>query len=89
MADPEWFTPKSKPVTYIGTFVELYNWRNREQVHEIHRIIELQKMCALTTKNPHNLGTHWIIKILSVLRNAHVVPKNQNKFVFYVNNYIN
>ncbi len=28
VADPEWFTPKSMPVTYTGVFVELYNWRN-------------------------------------------------------------
>ena len=27
-------------------------------------------------------------KISSVLRSAHMVPKDQDKFVFYVNNYI-
>ena len=25
VADPEQFTPKDKPVTYIGAFVEFYN----------------------------------------------------------------
>ncbi len=25
VADPEWFTPKGKPVTYTGALVELYN----------------------------------------------------------------
>ena len=25
VADLEWFTPKSKPVTYTSAFVELYN----------------------------------------------------------------
>ena len=25
VTDPEWFTPKGKPVTYTGAFVELYN----------------------------------------------------------------
>ena len=51
-------------------------------------MIELENMRALTTKNLHNLGTHWIIEISLVLRSAHVVPRDQDKFVFYVNNYI-
>ena len=88
VADPERFTPKGKPVTYTGAFVELYNWRNGGQVHEIHRMIELEKMRASTAENPRNLGAHRIIEISSVLRSAHVVPRDQNKFVFYVNNYI-
>ena len=29
-----------------------------------------------------------MIEILLVLYNAYLIPKNQNKFVFYVNNYI-
>ncbi len=33
VADPERFTLKGKPVIYTGAFVELYNWRNRGQVH--------------------------------------------------------
>ena len=45
-------------------------------------------MHASTLENPRNLGTHWIIEILLVLCNTHVVTKNQDKFVFYVNNYI-
>ena len=88
VADPEQFTFKGKPVTYTGAFVELYNWMNREQIHEIHEIIKLKKMCALTSKNPRNLITHWIIEISSVLRNAQVISRDQDKIVFYVNNYI-
>ena len=88
MADPEWFTPKVKPLTYTGALVKLYNWRNRRQVHEIHRMVELEKMHILIAENPHNLGVHWIIEISSVLRSTHVVPRNQNKVVFHVNNYI-
>ena len=88
VADLKRFIPKGKPVTYIGAFVELYNSRNSRQVHEIHKIIELKKMRALTVENPRNLGTHRIIEILLVLRSVHIVPRDQNKFVFYVNNYI-
>ncbi len=89
VADPERFPPKGKPVTYTGALVELYNWRNRGQVHEIHGMFELEKMCASIAKNPHNLGAHRIIEILSILRSTHVVPRDQDKVVFYVNNYIN
>ena len=51
-------------------------------------MIELEKMHVLTMENSHNLVTHRIIKILSIPHNAYIVPEDQNKFVFYVNNYI-
>ena len=52
-------------------------------------MIERKKICVLITKNPHNLGAHWMIEILLVLYNAHKISRNQDKFVFDVNNYIN
>ena len=45
-------------------------------------------MYALTAENSRNLGAHWIIEISPVLRSTYVVPRNQDKFMFYVNNYI-
>ena len=51
-------------------------------------MIGLKKMCALTAENLRNLGSYWIIKISSILGSTHVVPKNQDKFIFYVNNSI-
>ena len=89
MVDQEWFTVKGKPVTYIEAFVKFYNWRNRRQVHEIHGMIELERIRALTIENPRNLGTHWMVEISSVLHSAYLLPRNQDRFVFYVNNYIN
>ena len=88
MVDPEQFTYKTKPVTYIEALVELYNWKNRGQIHEIHKMIQFEKMHALTAENSDNLGTYWIIEISSLFHNTHVIPRNQDKFVFYVNNYI-
>ena len=88
MADPEWFTLKGKPVIYTRAFVELYNWRNHKQVHEIYEIIKLEKMRASIAENLRNLGAYWMMKILSILHSAHVVPRDQDKFVFYINNYI-
>ena len=76
VADPEQFTDKSKPITYIGAFVELYNWRNRGQVHEIHGIVELEKIHASTAKHLRNFGAHRIVKISLILRKVHVVPRN-------------
>ena len=43
VADPKQFMAKSKPITYIEIFVELYKQRNCGQVYEIHRIVELKK----------------------------------------------
>ena len=88
VADPERFTAKGKQITYTGTFVELYKWRNRGQVHEIQGMVELDKWHASTAENPHNLGAHCIIEVSSVLRSAHVIPRNQDRMVFNVNNYI-
>ncbi len=51
-------------------------------------MIELEKMRASIAKNLGNLGAHRIIGISSILRSAHVVPRDQDKVVFYVNNYI-
>ena len=51
-------------------------------------MIELEKICALTADNLRNLGAHQIIEISSVLHSTHLVPEDQDKFVFYINNYI-
>lgn len=41
------------------------------------------------TKNCHNLSVYQIIEILLVFYNTYINPKNQNKFIFDLNNYIN
>ena len=38
------------------------------------------------TENPRNLGAYYIIEVSLVLHSAQVVPKNQIKMIFYVNN---
>ena len=88
MADPKRFILKDKLVTYIGAFVELYIWKNGRQVYDIHRMIEVKKMRALTIKNSGNLNAHQIIEISLVLHITHMFPKNQDKFMFYINSYI-
>lgn len=40
-------------------------------------------------ENLYNTSTYQIIKIMTVLHTTYLVPKNQEKFVFYINNYIN
>ena len=88
VADPKWFTFKGKPVIYTKVFVEFYNQKNGRQVHEIHEMIELEKMHVLTTENFRNLSAYRIIDILLILCSAYIVPRGQDKIVFYVNNYI-
>ena len=78
MADPKWFILKSKPVIYIEAFVEFYNLGNRGQVHEIQKMIKLEKMHVLTVENLRNLDAHQIIEISSVLRNIYMIPRDQN-----------
>ncbi len=45
-------------------------------------------MHASIAKNLHNLCAHQIIEIFLVLRSAYMVLWDQDKVVFYINNYI-
>lgn len=51
-------------------------------------MIKFKKIYTLITENFYNLDTHSIIEISLVLYNTHIDLKNQDKFVFYINNYI-
>ena len=51
-------------------------------------MIELEKIDASTAEHHCNLDTHQIIEISLVLRSAYIISRDQDKFVFYVNNYI-
>ncbi len=51
-------------------------------------MIEFEKVRALIMENFHNLSAHWIIEISSVLRSTHMIPRDQDKVVFFINNYI-
>lgn len=88
MADLELFIFNNKLVPYIRGFLEFYNWKNCGQINEIHRIIEIEKMPALTVADPYNLSAYRIIEISLVQCKAYVVSRDQNKFIFFVNNYI-
>lgn len=70
-------------------FIELYNWKSDGQVYEIHRIVKLEKMGTSKAKHSYNLGGHYIVEISSILYSIHIVFKDQEKIVFYINNYIN
>ena len=88
VVDPKWFSLKNKLVIYTKAFVELYNWKNREQIHKTQKIIELEKIYTLTAENLYYLCTYQILEISSILYNIYVTPEDQDKFMFYINNYI-
>lgn len=87
VVDLEWFNPKDKPVMYSRAFIELYNSKNYRKLYKIHEIFEFKKMYVSTTGNPDNFSAYWVIKILFVLRNTNMILRNQDRVVFYVNNY--
>lgn len=60
-ADPQWFITKDKPITYVGIFIKLYNQKNCRQVHDIYRMIKLEKWRTLIVKNLRNLDTNYIV----------------------------
>ena len=83
VADLKQFTDKNKLIIYIKAFVELYNWRNRKQVYEIHRIVELEKIHALTTKHLCNFDTHCIIKYLQFCI-VHILSLEIRKRLYFI-----
>lgn len=88
VADLKWFILKNKPVIYTRTFIELYNWKTRMQVYKIYEMIEFEKMHTLTAENLCNLSAYWIIQISLILSSVHIIFRNQEKFIFYINNCI-
>ena len=73
VVDPQWLERKQKPVMYTEAFFEIYNWQNRELVHETHGMVELEKYPISRTENPLNLGSQQFYKISEVLQSAYVV----------------
>ena len=51
-------------------------------------MVELEKWHASTAENLRNLGAYHIIEVFSVFCSAHVIARDQDKAVFYVNHYI-
>lgn len=89
MADPDLFFQKYKLVTYARVFVEYYNQKNHKQVLEKHEIIELKKINTLIIQNSCNFGAYLSIEIFMVFCITHIIFRNKNKVMFYVNNFIN
>lgn len=52
-------------------------------------MIKLEKIHTLTIENHHNINTHLVIEILSVLHSAYMIFRDQDKIGFYINNYMN
>lgn len=88
MIDLKQFILKSKLVIYTKIFVELYNESNNKQVDKILKMIEFEMICVLTIKNGCNYGAYQIIEISLILYSIYMILKNQEKFIFCVNNYI-
>lgn len=51
-------------------------------------MVEFKNWRTLIAQKPYILGTYYIIKIFFVLHSANIVSKDQEKTVFYINNYI-
>lgn len=68
--------------------MELYKWGKYRQVHEIHEIVELEKWHVSMVENSRKLDAHHIIEVSLLLCNGHIVPKDYDRAIFYVNKYI-
>lgn len=63
VTDLEQLTVKNKPLIYTRVFIELYKQKKYGQIHEIYRIIQMEKWYTPTAKNSHNLDVYCIIEI--------------------------
>lgn len=51
-------------------------------------MVEFEKYTISKIENSLNLGAYRFCKILSILRSAHIMPRDNNGNIFYNNNYI-
>ena len=73
---------------YTRAFVEIYNRRSRGLVHEIYKIVELEKYLISRAKNSLNFNSQRFYRKSEVLQSAHVILRDTEGNTFYLNNYI-
>ena len=74
---------------YTKAFLEIYNWYFRGLVYKTYGIVKLEYYLISKVENPLNLSSQQFYKIFEVLQSAHIVLRDIEDNIFYLNNYIN
>lgn len=74
VTDIEKFNHKDKPVLYSRAFIELHYWRNHRLMHEIYRMVEVEKYFVSRVENSQKLDTYRFYEIPSILCSIHIMP---------------
>lgn len=88
LADPKRFTVNVKSIIHTKEFFELYYRKNYGKVYQFYGIEEFERWRVSIAKHSRNLGTYQMIEISTILYSAHVIPRNQDGNVLYINKYI-
>ena len=76
---------------YIEMLIQLYKWKNNDDIYHIHDITKMKSWLFSLTYNSKILKKYRIYNISKVLHDAHLISKKlifENKILF-VNNWIN
>ena len=79
---------RGKCMKYPGIFLEMLKWRNSGDPFRSHGMLEVEIQQASKSVHPRKLVGQRIYDISTVIRSAHLVPKDLNQTIFYVNNFI-
>jgi len=79
---------KGRPQRYTGALFELKRWINRGATHPVHGMHEVENFPPNTSQNSRLLGPRRFYDLSHIIRSAHLVPANQARTRFYVNNFI-
>ena len=60
-------------VQYTGALIDLLRFRHGENVHSIHRMIEVEDWPQTTSQSPRNIGYCCFFDMSMILRSAHVM----------------
>lgn len=88
IVDSQELDQNEKPIIYAWAFVEIYNQCSRRLVYETHGMVNLEKYLISKAENYLSLGDQQFYIIFEIVQSVHVVLKDIEDNILYLNNYI-
>jgi hypothetical protein len=80
---------RGQSLRYVGALIDLFQLRNQGRHHDVHGMIEVQRVVRDPTRRHRTLGHRRFYRLDLIHRSAHLVPAGRNKpGIYYINPYI-
>lgn len=82
---------KKYQIVYIEMIIQLFKWKNNDDVHRVHDITKIESWFSFTTRTSKTLKKYQIDDISKILHEAYIILKKltSNDNVLFVNNWNN